>query len=164
MVAVTVITVCAAGCSSDPMTQSIANSNRSNIQRLANLYTAYQINHQWKGPKTQEEFKAFIKGFDATRLRQMGIDPSQTDSLFASDRDGKPFKVRWDVPGGMGVCAAVIFEQEGRGGTKQIGFTGGGVEAVDDTRYQNLLAGKEKPTGADRNSRPIGAPPGAGGR
>ena len=100
----------------------------------------------------------------------MGIDPNNLDAAFTSERDSKPFKVRYKVGGGRGSASAVVFEQEGKDGKKQVGFTGNSkVEDVDDATYQQLWSGKgpsptaSGPPGAlpGKESRPAGRPTGA---
>ena len=71
----------------------------------------------------------------------MQVDPGNLDALFVSDRDGQPFVVRYGVSGGLGATDAVIFEQQGRNGKRQVGFTDGTVEEVDSARYDQLLQG-----------------------
>ncbi len=158
------------GCG-DPVARDVAAMNGSNIQRLANMYAAYQNYRGGQGPKDEAEFKAFIKAYDPPKLEMMGIKPDNLDALFTSERDGKPFKIRYKVGGGRGSVDPVVFEQEGKEGTKQVGFTGGKVESVNDASYQQLWAGKGEskppaaapavPAGAGAGGRPTGPPPGA---
>ena len=56
----------------------------------------------WANHPDLAEFKAFIRDFDKAKLTAMGIDPNKVDELFTSERDGKPFKVRYNVGGGKG--------------------------------------------------------------
>ncbi len=154
-----------AGCSGDPISRQVAQMNASNIQRVSNIYAAFQNYRNGRGPKDEPEFKTFMKEFDPAKLKMMGIDPNNVDAVFLSERDSKPFKVRYQVGGGRGSVDAVAFEQEGRNGKKQVGFTGGKVEEVDEVAYQQLLAGKRaaQPAGAPpaEAGRPSGPPPGA---
>jgi hypothetical protein len=156
------------GCSRDNTAREVAAMNGSNIQRLSNIYAAYQNYKGGQGPKDEADFKNFIKDFDKTKLEMMGIDPNKLEAVFASERDGKPFKIRYRVGGGRGSVDAVVFEQDGKDGKKQVGFTGGKVEEVDHATYQQLLAGKgpSQPAGAPagaaaRGGRPTGPPAGA---
>jgi hypothetical protein len=155
-----------AGCSRNKVAEQVAAMNTSNIMRLANIYSAFQNYKAGKGPKDEAEFKTFIKDFDAEKLRMMGIDPNNLDAVFTSERDGKPFKVRYKVGGGRGSVDAVVFEQQGVEGKKQVGFTGLKVEEVDDATYQKLWGGKgdagpQGPPAKSASGRPSGIPPGA---
>src|SRR5947209_11821903 len=153
----------AVGCSTDKTRQQIAAMNTSNVQRVANIYAGFQNAKGGAGPKDEDEFKAFIREYDPAKLSAMGIDSGDLNKVFTSERDGKPFKVRYKVGGGRGAVAPVVFEKDGVNGLKQVGFTGGKVEEVDDARYKELLAGKSG-TEPPAAGPPAGQPKGGGGR
>jgi hypothetical protein len=146
-----------AGCSGDNVADQVAAMNTSNVQRLANLYAAYQNYNGGRGPKDEAAFRAFIKDFDQNKLAMMKVDPNNLDGLFTSEWDGKPFRIRYKVGGGRGSVDAVVFDQVGRDGKKRVAFTGGKVEEVGEAEAKQLWAGKGP-------SQPAGAPPGQGGR
>jgi hypothetical protein len=155
------------GCSSGKnIANELAAMNGSNIQRLSNLYAAFQNYNSGRGPNDEAEFKKFVSDFDAEKLKMMGVDKN---GVFTSERDRKPFKIRYKAGGGRGAVVAVVFEQEGSGGLKQVGYTGGKVDDVDDSTYRTLWAGNgdsappsSPPTGAPGSGgRPTGPPPGA---
>jgi hypothetical protein len=155
------------GCTNH-VASDVAAMNSSNIQRVGNLYAAFQNYHEGRGPKDEAEFKGFVKSFDSRKLAMMGVDPNNVDSLFTSERDGQPFKLRYKVNGGRGSVDAVVFEQTGEAGKRQVAFTGGTVEDEDNAAYQQLLAGKgpsQPPVGPPGSrtvrGRPTGPPPGA---
>jgi len=154
------------GCNSDRTAQDVAAMNKSNIQRLANLYTAFQTYKGGRGPATEAEFKDFIAHFDAEKLTMMGVKANEVNGLFTSERDSKPFKVRYNVGGGRGSVDAVVFEQDGKDGKRQVAFTSNTkVDDVDEATYQKLWAGKgvsEPVAAAPTSGRPkSGPPPGA---
>jgi hypothetical protein len=147
-----------AGCG-DKVAEKVGEMNKSNIQRVCNLYEGFQNSvGGGRGPKDEAELTKFIKESDPNKLKMMNIDPNDVASLLKSDRDGKPFRIRYGVSGGRGAVAPVIFEQEGKDGKKQVAFTGGKVEEVGDTEYQAYLSGK----GAAPASRLDAAPKGGG--
>lgn len=157
-----------AGCSGDTTAEDLAAMNQSNIQRVANLYSAFQNYKGGRGPATEAEFKEFIAQYDKDKLRMMGVKADDLDGLFTSERDGKPFQVRYKVGGGRGSAAPVVFEQDGQGGKRQVAYTGNAkVEEVDEATYKDLWAGKggtaAPPAGppAGGGGRPSGPPPGA---
>jgi hypothetical protein len=159
-----------AGCG-DQNAKQLADMNKSNIQRLGNLYAAFQNQKNNRGPKDEAEFKEFIKEYDPNKLKTMGVDAGNVDAVFVSERDGQPFKIRYKVGGGRGSSDAVIFEQAGKDGKKQVGYTGGKIEDVDDATYAQLWAPKGKPKGGPaeqggrgRGGRPEGAPVGPDGK
>ena len=150
-----------AGCSRDQTARDVAAQNTSNIQRLANLYSAYQTYNGGRGPASEAEFKTFIARYDGDKLKMMGVKADDLGGLFTSERDGKPFKVRYKVGGGRGAAAPVVFEQDGKDGKRQVAFTGNAkVEDVDAATYDQMWAGKTgtaPPAGPRRRQR--GRPP-----
>jgi hypothetical protein len=171
--AVCLLAVGVIGCSGENTNKQVAEMNKSNGQRLSNLYAAYQNVKGGKGPKSEAEFKEFIKAYGAERLKPMGVDLANLDQLFTSENDGKTFKIRYNVGGGRGSVDAVIFEQDGKEGLKQVTFTGGKVESVDEVAYKSLWEGKPSvlaagsnkggpPPGGRPSGRPTGAPTGPG--
>jgi hypothetical protein len=153
----------AAGCSGNNAASQVRALNTSNVQRVANMYAAFQNFKGGRGPTDGAEFKKFIAGFEPNKLEMMGIDPARLDGLFISERDGQPFKVRYKVGGGRGSVDPVVFEQDGRDGQTQVGFTGGKVEAADPATAARWWSGKDRPaaSGAPSGGRPSGRPPGA---
>jgi hypothetical protein len=132
------------GCSrgTDPES-AIAAVNRQNIQRLANLYFAYQMKHEWQGPPDEQAFKEFLRGYNANKLARIGIDPNAIDDLFISERDGQPFKIRYGITGSaMGSSEPVIFEVEGGGGRRMVGFLNMVQREVTEAEYNDLWAGR----------------------
>jgi hypothetical protein len=150
------------GCG-DKTAKEVAAMNTSNILRLVNMYSAFQNYKGGRGPKTEAEFREFIAAFDPEKLKMMGIKTDDLDGLFTSERDGKRFKVRYNVGGGRGSVDPVVFEESGKDGTQQVGYTGGKVEDVDSATYQALWTGKGTQPNADPkgSARPKGPPAGA---
>lgn len=139
----TVICALLAGCSGQNAQDKVASLNDSNIKRVANLYMAYQRVHDWKGPQDEATFKNFIqKEMPAHRLEMMQVDPNDVDGLFRSERDDKPFKIRYGIGGGPGWAVAVVFEESGNGGNRQVALTDGSVEEANEDRYAQLLEDK----------------------
>jgi hypothetical protein len=127
------------GCGRVSPEDALAEANDTNMKKLANLYFTYQMKHDWKGPKSEEDFRKFIEGFDAAKLKRIGIESGSIEGLFSNDRDGKPFKIRYGVAGSaMGSSAAVIFEEEGVGGQRMVGFLNMEQRQVDDAEYDQL--------------------------
>ena len=147
-----------AGCSTDKTASIVAAGNDSNIKRTVNLYRAYQISHGWQGPKDEAALKSFVSdhGLPDRNLEMMGIDPHNLDGIFKSDRDGKPFKIRYGVTVGRDGTDALIFEDEGVGGKKLVAFNGPIVQEVDDARYKELWEHGGSPVGANSQAVPVG--------
>ncbi len=128
------------GGNADPQ-NSLVKANETNLQRLANLYVAFQSEYNWVGPADEAKFKEFLSNFNPKKLTRIGIDPAGTDQLFISERDGKPFKIRYSVVGNMmGSGEPVIFEAEGVDGKRLVGFLNMSQREVDDAEYESLFA------------------------
>ena len=124
---------------------AVAKANATNIQRLTNLYLAYQTDKAWVGPPDEAKFKEFLHAFNPDKLKRIGIDPASIDALFVSDRDGQPFKVRYGVKGNvMGSFEPVVFESVGVDGKRQVGCLDMSTREVDDAEYEGLWSGKTK--------------------
>jgi hypothetical protein len=165
--AVGILTAGLLGCNRDKTAEQVGEMNKSNIQRIGNMYAAYQNMKGGGGPKDEADLKAWIRDYDPAKLSMMKIDVNNLDGLFTSERDNKPFKIRYKIGGGRGSVDPVVFEQDGAGGKKQVGYTGGKVEEVDDATYAQLWAGKSPSVagpggpGSKDFGRPSGAPAGA---
>lgn len=123
--------------------EAIARANDSNLKRLSNLYLAYQMKHNWNGPKNEKVFKDFLNSFNPEKLQRIGVDPGAIDGLFVSTRDGEPFKIRYSVKGSaMGSSEPVVFETTGVEGVRMVGSLDMVAREVDDAEYDQLWAGK----------------------
>jgi hypothetical protein len=146
------VACCASGCGGDDGgAGALAEANSTNIQRLANLYFTFQTNHDFRGPKDEAEFKAFLQSFNPEKLKRIGIDPGAIDALFVSERDSHPFKIRYGVQGSaMGSGEPVVFESTGADGKRQVGFLNMTQREVDAAEYDELWAGKGQPAEPQR--------------
>ncbi|MDZ4656898.1 MAG: hypothetical protein SH868_04890 [Bythopirellula sp.] len=123
--------------------EAVAEANATNLQRLANLYVAYQSENNWQGPADEAKFKEFLRTFNPKKLARIGIDSATTDQLFISERDGQPFKIRYGVVGNMmGSTEPVIFEAEGVDGKRMVGLLNMSQLEVEAAEYDSLWAGK----------------------
>ena len=151
------------GCSNSTANK-VAAMNDTNIKRVCHLYAAYQSRHGWAGPKDEEGFRRFVtQDMEEEKLAMMGVDPSKFDAVMTSERDGKPFKVKYGIRGGPGAKVAIVFEEEGKGGARQVAFTNGIVEDVEDSRYGELWGPASpvaRPAPTVAQNSPSGGPPG----
>lgn len=129
------------GCS-DGVGRQVAAMNDSRVKQLANLFRFYQATNGWIGPKDEATLRAFVQSAPKKNLAMMGVDPARFDDLLVSDRDGKPFRVRWGVSIGPLEEQAVVFEAEGRDGRRFVAFTGARAEEVESDRYERLWNGE----------------------
>jgi hypothetical protein len=144
------------GCA-DRVTAETAAKNDSNIKRVVNLYWGYQFLNGWRGPKDEQALRDFVKEgkLPAKNFQMMGIDPAKLDSIFISERDGQPFKVKYGVGGGIGSVTPIVFEQVGVSGKRQVGFTTPIVETVDEARYNELWEKGGLPSGMAKSSEHV---------
>jgi hypothetical protein len=151
----------AVGCSFDQVANQVAAKNDTNMKRLVNLYYGYQMTHGWQGPKDEKALKDFVTehGLPAKNLAMMGVDPNNLDAIFKSDRDGKPFRVRYGISGGMFSVNPLVFEDSSVSGKKLVAFNGPIVEEEEDARYNDLWEHGGMPMGATphTDSPPNGA-------
>jgi len=82
------------GCGdANPEASAVANANKTNSQRLANLYILHQFQNKYAGPEDEAAFKEFIKKTDPRTLEKMGVDSAALDELFVSERDGQLWRL-----------------------------------------------------------------------
>lgn len=127
----------------NPADSMIAAANDTNIKRLASMYSLFHLRNQFKGPKNETELKDFIKSQSADRLAKAGIDISEIDAIFMGERDNEPFKIRYGLDTYIrGPSMPVVFEVVGKDGMRQVGFSNGSMQVVNNTEYESLWAGK----------------------
>jgi hypothetical protein len=131
-----------AGCSQPSASSQIAAMNDSNLRRVANLYSAFQMRNGFQGPKDEAEFKEFIQSMPPQKLEMMLVDPSSIDELFMSESSGEALEVVYGLKGSLGAQMAAVFELSDSDGKRRVAFTNGGVELIDDQQYKQL---KEHP-------------------
>lgn len=148
---------CLAGCGGDGARRMIAANNDTNVKRLGTLYGMFHLRNEFRGPRDEAEFRAFIGGQDPARLALAGVDPKALDGLFVGERDRLPLRIRYGVNTRVrGPDLPVVFEQSGREGRRQVGFTGGSVRDVESADYEALWHGASdgpaEPPGMNRGS------------
>ena len=62
-------TVASFGCSKDKTAEQVGAMNKSNIQRVSNMYAAFQNMKSGGGPKDEAELKTFIREYAPTSSR-----------------------------------------------------------------------------------------------
>jgi hypothetical protein len=131
-----------AGCRREAGRAMIAANNDTNVKRLGTLYGFFHLRHELRGPRDEAELREFIAAQDPGRLALAGIEASSLDTLFVSERDGLPFRIRYGVDTRLrGPALPVVFEEAGRDGRRQVGFTGGRVDEVDAAAADALWSG-----------------------
>ncbi|MEQ8208920.1 MAG: hypothetical protein RH917_03740 [Lacipirellulaceae bacterium] len=142
------VVIVAVGCGDSVPT--LADVNNTNIKKLRGAYGLYLVNHGMKGPENEEEFKQYLKTDEGAKVKmgRMGVTPEMVDSIFISDRDGKPFKIRYGLKG-LG-DHAIIFEEVGVEGKRQISFIE--PREVGAEEYEQLWNGARPKNTVDGNA------------
>ena len=135
------VAVALVGCApANPEAAAVANANKTNSQRLANLYILHQFQNAYAGPADEAAFKEFIKKTDPRTLQPMGVDPDTVDDLFVSERDGQPFKIKYGIESGPHGCQEpAIFEATGQNGKRMVGFLNMVQKEVENAEYDQLF-------------------------
>lgn len=135
----TILAVLPTGCRrhSGPLAQE-----KTNLSWLGQMYGRYISQNQGQTPKTVDDLRKFVeKKTDAERLTHLKV--ATVGELFVSPRDGKPFKmVSYDKLPQMVAGEpppVVLYETEGKNGSRAIAFLGGVTRYVDDAEFQKLL-------------------------
>ena len=103
----------------------------------------FHLKNQFKGPKTETEFKQFIAEQDPARMQLAGINVNDVDSLFVSERDTLPLIVRYGLNTRIrGPSLPVVFEDTGVDGVRHVGFTNGSMQEVESDEYDRLIRGE----------------------
>jgi hypothetical protein len=118
----------------------LADSNQTNLDRVCTLYFQYQLNHGGTGPADEASFKEYIRELPAKQLERIGVEPSDIDAVFLSDRDDAAFEILWGVYGDQrGEPVAIVAESVGQEGMRMIGFNKKPHREVGEAEYKRLF-------------------------
>lgn len=134
-----------AGCGGDRVAEGFKQSNRLNMQKIANAYRMFASINENMGPKTEEEFKEFLGSDEriAYRLGLSELDLDNLDGYFTSEADGEPFVVLY----GQKIeptldYSALVFDKTGVDGMRRIALACSEIiEVTDKKQYDRILAG-----------------------
>lgn len=168
--AIAVLSLATLGCGpSFNAKAAVKAANDNNLKLIVTCYATFQAMNTsggYMGPKDEAEFREFLNGKAATNfLTNVDFDTSNMDSLFVSDRDNAPFKIRWGVQGSpRGSNEPIVFETVGVDGKRLVGFTSHKyLEPASDKQYDEWFEGNYTPS-EDEAERPaqVANPPGGG--
>ena len=134
-----------AGCGGgDKSTKLLQKLNDSNIKRVSMLYTVFQGQHGMKGPKDENELKDFISSRGSKALARIGVSSDNIQSLFVSERDDEPFKIRYGLKtNSRQPPVPIVFESVGVEDKFMVAFSGFVCKEVDKATYDQLWEGEE---------------------
>jgi len=119
----------------------LRDANQSSLDRICTLYFTFQMENQNNGPADEATFREYINKRSPASLERIGVDPSNIDALFTSDRDGEKFEILWGVNASpRGEPVAIVAESVGVDGKRMIGFHKKPHKEVDEAEYKQLFS------------------------
>jgi hypothetical protein len=133
------------GCGGDKVAEGFKQSNKLNMQKIANAYRMYASINENKGPENEEEFKEFLRTDEriAYRLGLSSLDLDNLDGYFTSAADGEPFVVLYGQKIDPALdYSALVFDKTGVDGMRRIALACSEIiEVTDNKKYDRILAG-----------------------
>jgi hypothetical protein len=120
--------------------ESAAGSARqresSHLRALVNIYNfaASKLGHR---PASEAELKTFIAANGGPILEPLHLN--NADELFVSERDGEAFVVNYRSPPAGAGHDVVAYERTGVDGRRQVAYSLGAIEEVDEQRFAELV-------------------------
>lgn len=132
------------------MREAMRQSFQQNGKRLAIMYGRFMGSPTgpirgptgFKGPADEASLRAYIARSPAAALAEMGIDDPQAASLFTSERDHQPFRIRYGVTGPLTTVYCIVCESEGVNGSVRVFKTDGTFVDVPASEADAYLAGR----------------------
>lgn len=118
----------------------LKDANKTSLDQVCTLYFQFQMENQNKGPADEAAFRDFLGKLSPEKLTRIGVDPSNIDALFVSDRDGEKFEILWGVNASpRDEQVAIVAESVGVDGKKMIGFHKKPHKEVEEAEYKQLF-------------------------
>lgn len=132
--------VCLLGCSNG--SDAARQKQTSHLRTLISFYNAAG-RVQGGVPQSEEKLREYIEAEGKPVLERLEIPT--VDDLFVSERDGQPFTVFYGKKP-KGVRPDVVaYETTGVDGTRQVGFSLGMIQDVDETEFRELVPADAEP-------------------
>lgn len=137
------VILCCAGMSFSgcgPSQPSLADYNNTNIRKTRAAYGIYVMAHDFEAPDDENTFKEFLTTSKVAevKMQRMGVSKNKILDIFVSERDGKPFKIRYGIDG-IG-DNPIVFETDGVNGKRFVAFADPRELEADD--YEKCWAGE----------------------
>jgi hypothetical protein len=153
MLAAAIASACLTGCQPSPedmVKDAFRREFRENGRRVAVMYARFMNSPKepvrgpdgFKGPKDEAELRSFIATIPQDALAELGITDPQAAGLFVSERDGKPFRIRYGLTGPLSTTYVIVCEAEGVGGRVKAFKTDGGFIELPAGEAEGFLQGK----------------------
>jgi len=116
---------------------SSTDTKDSNLRVLVALYSLFVKDSGGQPPQNKEQFINFIHA-KGQRILDLG-KIKDVNSIFISQRDHQPFLLLYGKQAqGQKTAGLVACEQVGVAGKRLVGYSLGGVEELDESRFKNL--------------------------
>jgi hypothetical protein len=93
-------------------------------------YNQYRANHRGQLPANENDFKSFI-------AKSSG--KPNVDSVLISNRDDKPFVIKYRGDKSWLLRNLIAYEQEGRNGVRDAADAAGGYQKLSDEEFQKKM-------------------------
>ncbi len=113
--------------------------SQSNVAHVAASMEQFRMLNR-KPPESMDELKSFMNQAGKFVLDNAGV--SNAEAIFVSERDKQPIVVlmgRQSLQQNIGDDQVYCYEKQGVNGNRYVGFIGGIVEEVDETRLRQLV-------------------------
>jgi hypothetical protein len=111
--------------------------NQLHIESIAGWFAHYKNSNGNKPPPNEQALIAFIQ----KNLQERGTT-ADIEEMFTSPRDGKKYVINYKPNSTNPERNVVVYESEGAGGTKWIGYESKWSEEVDEATLKERLARK----------------------
>lgn len=136
---------CFTGCGGDSGLSEFKDRNKLNVAKVSTCFKIFASRNNNKTPESQEQLVAFLKEERvAKNLERLGVKVDELDSIFVSERDGEPLKIRWGAKWDPESSTPVAFETVGVDGVRLVGADVV-LEVSDDDEYEELWQGIYEP-------------------
>jgi len=133
------------GCGRGDVLSEFNEKNKTNVAKVSTCFKIFASRNENRAPKSQEELVAFMtEERVAKNLERLGLNPDTLDSIFVSERDNKPLKIRWGVDWDPEMPTPVAFEVDGADGIRPVGADVV-LEVSDEDEYEELWQGNYEP-------------------
>jgi hypothetical protein len=120
------------GCSKSEVRTTTEDAH---IKNITIMYGQYLAKNKGQPPANEQAFRKFLQDTITSRQQQATVDDWLT-----SPRDQEVYGILFGTRG-KSDRAVFVYEKKGKNGKRFVGFSNGGVEEVDATKFKELVPG-----------------------